>query len=133
MLDQLSWENLDAFFDTDDFAIVGTFQYKTDRADLHDAGEDWTQNVIFEEPTSVSDFGQFAVTATNPSVWTKYTPAVAALIREDTLTFTRGDTVIKYIIESPPKNDGTGVARIFLIADKTQDDKGGDLGDPFGS
>ena len=110
------------FFDLDDFAVVGTFK---------EDDEQFTQNVIFEEPTSVADFGNYQVTSTNPSILVKYTSAIAGLKREDKVAIANTGN---YLVEVPPKHDGRGVARVWLINDESQDRQGDNnpFGNPFG-
>lgn len=110
------FEDLDVFFDTDDFAIV---------AHLHisETLEDIDINGIFDTPYQKRDFGAFIVDEDAPSFTCKWDPRFDSVRKGDILTI--GDENIEtFYIDSVPQHDGTGICAMILTRRSTQDAEG---------
>lgn len=115
-------EDLTVFFDTDDFATDVSITLSGDNNRV------LTVSTIFEEPSSLADFGNYIITSTNPSLLLEQTA--------DTVLIKAGDAVaingMSYVVDRPPISDGTGVARLYITNSQSQDRAGDTIPDPFG-
>jgi len=110
-------EDIGVFFDTKDFAV---------EADIRETRQD-AQNTtrikgIIEDPYAVAQLGSYRIVATNPIFMTEWTDAVEALRHNHFLFITDKDgNTETYRVEGQPIHDGTGIARILLVDESTQD------------
>jgi len=93
-------EDLDQFFDDDDFAVEAVFTRGADTIA--------TCLVIFDVPTEFVEMGEVSVSADRPFCYAK-SADVADVKRGDTCTIDSVDYTVTL-----PKPDGTGVTRIEL-------------------
>ncbi|MYF97786.1 hypothetical protein F4212_01425 [Candidatus Poribacteria bacterium] len=112
-------ENLDVFFNTKDFAIE--VEISPERTSPQNQRTKITG--IFEDPYAAAQLGSYLIVATNPVFMTKWSPPVEALRHNHFLFITDEDGNQKtYRVEGQPKHDGTGIARILLVDELTQDE-----------
>jgi len=96
-----SWEDLDVFLNTDEFAVPVTLQLqdKTERQ----------INAIFDDPYLNAELGEYEFDTNRPRLTCK---------ESDLAGVTRGDKVvigsITYDVLSGPQSDGTGLAMLEL-------------------
>jgi hypothetical protein len=96
-----AWDDLDAFLQDDEFAIVATV--------ILQGGASLSVTGIFDEPYLNADLGEYSNDTTEPRLTCKMS-AVPGV--------TRGDTAIvdgvTYDVMSEPQRDGTGMAVLRL-------------------
>ncbi|QWY14255.1 cementing protein [Xanthomonas phage M29] len=99
------WENLDEFFDTDDFATLATFVSATSQVSRQVKG-------IFDEPYFDKQLGEYVQDAGDPRITCKET-AARGLKKHDGCTI---DSMpgAKYVVSHDPKFDGTGTCVVYL-------------------
>lgn len=95
------WEDLDAFLQTDEFAIVATVHAQE--------GASFSVTGIFDEPYLDADLGEYALDTTQPRFLCKMRD-VAMVLRGDTFVVD-GST---FDVMSGPQRDGTGMAVLRL-------------------
>lgn len=98
-----AWENLDEFFDTDDFAVTATIQ-------PHAGGASYSVKGHFDDPYLNAALGD---ALDRDDIRPKFTckfSAVASVERFDTIAI-EGKT---YDVLSAPHGDGTGIAVLEL-------------------
>lgn len=98
-----TWENLDIFLDTGDFAIRATLR-------LQDGGERVVVG-IFDDPYLSAETGEYELDTTQPRLTCRWA---------DVQDVTRGDTVEVdgrvYDVITGAQPDGTGMAMLALAA-----------------
>lgn len=96
-----AWENLDAFLDTEDFAIHATLR-------LQD-GRERVVRAIFDDPYLNAELGEYELDTTQPRLTCKWTDVHDVL---------RGDVVEiegrAYDVVTNAQPDGTGMALLAL-------------------
>lgn len=101
-----SWENLDDFLSTDDFAVVATITPQS--------GAQRFVKGIFDDPYFNSDIGEYEADLSHPRFTCKF---------EDVDGLKRGDSVSvqgefgTFTIMSDPQRDGTGMAVLRMSHD----------------
>lgn len=98
-----AWEDLDDFFNTDDFAVVGTIQ-------PYAGGASYSVTGHFDDPYLNAALGDALDRDDLRPKFTCKFSAVANVVRFDTITIA-GKT---YDILSAPHGDGTGIAVLAL-------------------
>lgn len=114
----LEWEDLDDFFDIDEFAINATLIMRSPSVD------DLALVGIFNTPYAKRDFGAFVVDADDPYFLTKWHDDFVHARKGDTLRITQADVTEDFFIDSGAQNSGTGVVSFVLTRESTQDDVG---------
>ena len=109
----VDWEDLDIFFDEDEFAVKATLTFQSSGNTLDLKG-------IFDTPDQQRDFGGFVVDADDPTFTCPWQDEFMDVRPGDALTI---GTEIFYI-ESGARSDGTGLASFVLARESTQDDMG---------
>ena len=148
----VAFEDLDIFFNVDEFAIKASLEFVgaiaadlapqsvvdsadnrvVDSADNVVVSPDATVlalDGIFDTPYMKRDFGAFVVDAEAPSYTCKWIDAFADIRKGDILLVGEGDEAQTFYIDSAPQNDGTGVVSFLLTPASTQDAIGDDLDD----
>lgn len=118
----VEWEDLELFFD--DFAIPATLAFAEALENDAEVSEATLElRGIFETPYQKRDFGAFIVDADDPSFTCKWTEALQAARKGDTLTI-NGEV---FYLETAAMSDGTGLASFTLTRASTQDAQGDDF------
>ena len=114
----LDWEDRDIFFD--EFAVDATLEIRGSGATLNLRG-------IFDTPYQQRSFGAFVVDADDPSFTCKWVEELEAVRVGDKLTIGTEE----FYLDSPARNDGTGIASFTLTRESTQDDQGDELSENY--
>ena len=109
------WEDLDYFFNEDEFAVPGSLTIKKTNTTLQISG-------ILDTPYMKRSFGSIIIDAESPAFTCEWRPEFAECRSGDELTV--GDQA--YYLQGIPKQDGTGVCAMILVPEYTQDDEGDD-------
>ena len=114
----VEWEDLDIFFDEDEFGVKATIICKS--------GGRFDAVGIFDTPYQQRDFGGFIVDADAPSFTCKWTDDLDNVQSGDMLRLYEKDSTDyeTFYIESAPQSDGTGTAKLVLTRKETQDHEG---------
>ncbi|HHW4680410.1 MAG TPA: head-tail joining protein [Xylella taiwanensis] len=101
-----SWDDLDAFLDTGDFAVMAQLSSET-------SGQVQTCPIIFDAPYMEADLGDYRMNAPGPSFTCK---------QVDVAAFKKHDRAViegqRYRLTHDPQPDGTGLSlvRLALVA-----------------
>ena len=96
------WEDLGAFLQTDDFAVVATI--------LSAEGASRSVSGIFDEPFLDAQLGEYSFDGAQPR-FTARAADLAGVKRRDEVTIEG----VVYLARSDPKRDGTGMAVLDLV------------------
>ena len=147
----VDFEDLDIFFNIDEFAVKADLQFVVETAEsapsgLIDSSDDRVVDSdsdaivsddatvialegIFETPYQKRDFGAFIVDAEAPSFTCKWQNQFVDVRKGDLLFVGEGSNKEQFYIDSAAQNDGTGVVAFILTPASTQDATGDDLDD----
>lgn len=109
------WEDLDCFFNEDEFAVPGSLTIKKTSTILQLSG-------ILDTPYMKRAFGAVIIDAESPSFTCEWRAEFSDIQAGDELHVGNQE----YYLQGIPEQDGTGACSMILIPEYTQDDEGDD-------